>query len=119
MNNCIFCKIIKKEVPANIVYEDANFMAFLSIDPKSPGHTLVIPKTHHRWVWDVPNTGEYFEIATKIAKAEQKAFETEEIWSKIIGEEVHHAHIWVYPKPGTKGNPKDFQENQKKILEKL
>ncbi len=119
MNNCIFCKIIKKEVPADIVHEDKDFIVFLSIDPRSPGHSLIVPKNHHRWVWDVPNCGEYFEVARKIALAQRKAFGTEEIWSKVIGEEVPHAHIWIFPKPGTTGDPKDFKTNRDKIVSML
>mgnify|MGYP003395810746 CR=1 FL=1 len=129
--NCVFCKIIRGEIPSNKVYEDENFLAFLSIDPESPGHTLVIPKEHYRWVWDLPagrqaspNIGEYFEVVRKIAKAQQKAFNTEWIIEKIVGEDVPHAHIWVYP--GTKdGDPpsqsfggaskKDFEGNAEKI----
>lgn len=44
--NCIFCQIIKKEIPARIIYEDNNFLAFLDIEPNTYGHTLVIPKIH-------------------------------------------------------------------------
>ena len=113
--DCVFCKIVNKELPAEIVYEDDNFLAFLSIDPVSPGHTLVIPKEHHRWVWDVPNAGEYFEIAKKIAKAQQKAFNTEMIRSQIFGEEVPHAHIWVFPNDKTVGDAKDLKTNAEKI----
>ncbi|OHA17314.1 MAG: hypothetical protein A3C79_03280 [Candidatus Taylorbacteria bacterium RIFCSPHIGHO2_02_FULL_45_28] len=120
MKDCIFCKIIAKEIPADIVYENQDFMAFLSIDPFSPGHTLVIPKKHYRWVWDVPNVGDYFEIARKIALAQKKAYKQEEIWSKIIGEEVPHAHIWVFPNPkNTSGDKKDFEGNKKRIIETL
>jgi histidine triad (HIT) family protein len=46
MSDCIFCKIINKEVPSDIIYEDDNTLAFLDIQPSSKGHTLVIPKTH-------------------------------------------------------------------------
>lgn len=120
MENCIFCKIIKKEIPAEIVYEDSDFLAFLSIDPHSPGHTLVIPKEHYRWVWDVPNAGAYFEIAQKIAVAQKKTFSQDLIQGKIYGEEVPHAHIWVFPNPETtKGNKKDLKENAEKIREAL
>lgn len=116
MQNCIFCKIINKEIPAHIVYEDENFLAFLDIHPQSPGHTQVIPKEHHRWVWDVPNIGEYMEVAQKIAKAQQKAFGTDAIWSRIMGDEVFHAHIWVFPNPNEAvGDPKDFVGNAEKI----
>lgn len=120
MNDCIFCKIIKGEIPAHKVYEDDHFFAFLDIHPQSAGHTQVIPKEHHRWVWDVPNIGEYFEIVRKIAKAQQKAFKTEVIWSRVMGDEVFHAHIWVFPNPETiKDDPKNFELNAQKIKESL
>jgi len=120
MNDCIFCKIVKKEIPAHIVYDDEDFLAFLSIDPRSPGHTLVIPKKHYRWVWDVPEVGKYFEVARKIALAQQKAFKQDAIWSQVVGEEVPHAHIWVFPHPKeTPGDKMDFETNKKKIVENL
>ncbi len=119
MDNCIFCKIVQKEIPANIVYEDDSYMAFLDIHPQSPGHVQVIPKTHTRWAWQVPNAGAYFEVAKKIALAQQKAFNTEIIWSKIMGDEVPHAHIWVFPHPDTPGDKNDFAGNAEKIKENL
>lgn len=116
MENCIFCKIVKGEVPANKVYEDDKFLAFLDIHPQSPGHTLVIPKEHYRFVWDVPNAGEYFELAKKIALAQQKAFGTDIVWSKIMGDEIHHAHIWVFPHASEAvGDKNDFASNAEKI----
>jgi histidine triad (HIT) family protein len=116
MQECIFCKIVKKEIPAHIVYEDADFLAFLDIHPQSPGHTLVIPKKHYRWVWDVPNAGAYFGVVKKIALAQKKAFGQEMILSKIVGEDVPHAHIWVFPSNKTKGDKADFETNKKKII---
>ena len=113
--SCIFCKIVAGEIPVTKVYEDENFLAFLDIRPQSPGHTQVIPKKHYRWVWDVPNNGEYFEVVTKIAKAEQKAFETDWILSKIVGDEVEHAHIWVFPNDSVKGDKNDFASNAAKL----
>lgn len=128
--DCIFCKIVRKEIPANIVYEDNDFLAFLDINPQSPGHTLVIPKKHYRWVWDIeleskktsdgsPTLEKYFSVVSKIAKAERKAFEQEMILCKIIGEEVPHAHIWVFPEKNTRGDRKAFEENKTKIIEAL
>ncbi|MDP3763959.1 MAG: HIT domain-containing protein [bacterium] len=117
--NCIFCKIVKGEIPADKVYEDENFLAFLSINPQSSGHTLVIPREHYRWVWDVPNAGEYFSVAQKIAKAQQKVFETESIWAHVEGAEVPHAHIWIYPNPKTPGDKTDFKSNAEKIREAI
>lgn len=120
MENCIFCKIVNKEIPAHIVYEDSEFMAFLDIRPLSPGHTLLIPKKHYRWVWDVPNVGRYFEIARNIALAQRKAFGIEKVVSKIVGEEIFHAHIWLIPdKEKTQGDKNDFEGNKKKIIEGL
>ncbi len=108
MNTCIFCKIINKEIPAHIVYEDENYIAFLDIRPLSPGHTLVIPKQHMRWVWDSDHISEYFSIVQKIAKAQMKAFDAP-VFSKIIGEEIEHAHVWLYPDPEkAKGDKNDF-----------
>ena len=119
MKDCIFCKIINKEIPAHVVYEDNNFLAFLDIHPQSPGHTQIIPKQHYRWVWDVPNIGEYYEVAQKIAKAQQKAFSTDFVLSKVVGDEVPHAHIWVFPNNKIEGNPKAFEENAAKIRENM
>lgn len=126
MENCIFCKIVAGEVPSHTVYEDGDYLAFLDINPQSAGHTLVIPKEHYRWVWDLPagrqvspNIGDYFEVAHKVARAQQKAFGTDFILSKTIGDEVHHAHIWVFPNPKTSGDKTAFEENARKIREYL
>ena len=120
--NCIFCKIVSGEIPSHKVYEDENFLAFLDIHPQSPGHTQVIPKKHYRWVWDLPtgrqaspNIGKYFEIVKKIALAQRKAFNTDFILSRIVGDEVEHAHIWVFPNSKVVGDPKDFTGNAEKI----
>jgi histidine triad (HIT) family protein len=126
MTTCIFCKIISREIPAHIVYEDDNFLAFLDIHPQSPGHTQIIPKQHYRWVWDVPSQassgatiGTYFEVAQKIAHAQQRAFNTDWILSKIMGDEISHAHIWLFPNDKVIGDAKDFEGNKKKIVENL
>lgn len=100
MTDCIFCKIVNGDVPSTTVYEDDAYLAFLDIRPQSPGHTLVIPKAHARWVWDVEPIGPYFDAVQKIARAQQKAFGIEEVHARVVGEEVPHAHVWVYPAPG-------------------
>lgn len=115
MKDCIFCKIVRGELPSHKVYEDDKFLAFLDINPHSPGHTMVIPKEHYRWVWQVPNAGEYFEVAKKVALAQQKVFNTEWIISRVVGEEVPHAHIWVLPNSEVEGDKNDFANNAQKI----
>ncbi len=117
MDNCIFCKIVKGEIPCTKVYEDENFLAFLDIHPIAPGHTQIIPKKHYRWVWDVPNIGEFFEVAKKIALSQKKGFNADIIRSQVYGEEIPHAHIWVWPE--TTGDEKDLRGNAKKIISAL
>jgi len=95
---CVFCKIIKKELPSYSVFEDPNYVAFLDIRPMNPGHTLVVPKAHHRWVWDVPEVGEYFETATRIAKALQQTMKTDWIAADVAGMGVAHAHMHLVPR---------------------
>ncbi|HUY62266.1 MAG TPA: HIT domain-containing protein [Candidatus Paceibacterota bacterium] len=114
MQNCIFCKIVRGELPAHTVYEDDAFLAFLDIHPQAPGHAQVIPKAHYRWIWDVPDIGAYFEVVRKVAKAEQRAFGTEWILSKSVGDEVFHAHVWVFP-GDAKGDAADLAGNAEKL----
>ena len=114
--SCIFCKIAKGEVPAIKVYEDDQTLAFMDIHPRSPGHVQVIPKTHYRWMWDIPAIGPYFEIVQKIAKAQQGTFGTDMIICRIYGDEVPHAHTWLFPNPDqARGNQNLFEENAAKI----
>ncbi|MEK9184697.1 MAG: HIT family protein [Patescibacteria group bacterium] len=124
--DCIFCKIIAKQIPADIVYEDKDYLAFLDIHPQSSGQTLIIPKKHYRWVWDLPvqagmpNIGSYFEVAQKIALAQRKAFSVELIRSNVYGEEVPHAHISMFIDiKNNKGDKMDFKGNMEKIKENL
>lgn len=117
MENCIFCKIVSKKIPADIVYEDKRFIAFLDVHPREPGHVQVIPKEHFRWVWDVPYIGNYFEVVQKIAVAEKKAFKTDLIRSQVYGNEVPHAHVWVWPENGS--GSADFKKNAELIKKNL
>lgn len=98
MVDCIFCKIVKGEIPCHKVYEDKDFFAFLDIRPLNPGHTLVIPKKHIRWVWDSPNIGKYYKLVGKIANAMKEAFKTDYVVSLVFGQEVPHAHVWLVPR---------------------
>lgn len=104
MNDCLFCRIVKGEIPSYRVYEDKNFLAFLDIFPFGEGHTQVIPKKHYRWVWDLPadgkvspNIGEYFAVCHKIANHYKRVFHSELVISLIFGEQIPHAHIQLLP----------------------
>ena len=117
--NCIFCKIVAKEIPAHIVYEDDNFLAFLDIHPRAPGHVQVIPKQHMRWVWDHENIGDYFVVVQKIAKALQKTYGNDMVRSQIYGDEVPHAHVWLWPDIDFDGSEKEFSNHVEKIKKNL
>jgi histidine triad (HIT) family protein len=98
MSECIFCKIVAGDLPCYRVYEDENFLGFLDIYPRVKGHTLLIPKDHHRWVYDVPQFGEYWEAAKRISEATIAAFSPEFVSFITHGLEVAHAHIHILPR---------------------
>lgn len=97
-NSCIFCKIVNKKAPSYTVYEDSQFLAFLDIYPRTEGHTLVIPKNHYRFVYDVPYFDQYWLVVLKITKAMKKIFKPYFITYATHGLEVPHAHIHVLPR---------------------
>ena len=98
MEDCIFCQIVAKKLSSYHIYEDQNFVAFLDVFPREKGHVLVIPKAHLRWVVDVPNFGEYWEVAKKIGLAVQKATNADFISFLTHGLDVPHAHIHILPR---------------------
>ncbi|MFA5894761.1 MAG: HIT family protein [Candidatus Shapirobacteria bacterium] len=98
MSDCIFCKIASKELPSYTVYEDDNFMGFLDIHPIAKGHVQLIPKKHFRWTYDVPQFGQYFEVARMVGLATQRAVNADYISFVTFGIEVEHAHIWIVPR---------------------
>ena len=96
--DCIFCQIDNGELPCYKVYEDKDFLGFLDIAPLNPGNSLLIPKKHYRWVYDLPNFGEYWKAARKVALATQKAVKAHSINFLTLGYEVEHAHIRIIPR---------------------
>lgn len=95
---CIFCQIVKGKRKCLKVYEDKKFLAFLDKNPRNPGHTLLIPKKHFRWVWDIPYLGDFYQAAQKIVKKIKKAMKTDWVISPVLGDEVWHAHIHLIPR---------------------
>ncbi|MGL4606317.1 MAG: histidine triad nucleotide-binding protein [Eubacteriaceae bacterium] len=77
MENCLFCKIVNKEIPAEIVFEDKLVLAFKDIDPQAPVHILIIPKAHYDSILSVPAgddiIGHIHTIANRIALKENIA----------------------------------------------
>jgi histidine triad (HIT) family protein len=104
MDDCIFCKIVKGEIPAYKVYEDEKVYAFLDINPLSKGHTLVLPKEHYVNVLDTPKElyGYMSEIVKKIAQKIEDEYKPEGILinqnnGRRAGQEIDHVHIHIKP----------------------
>ena len=99
MDDCVFCKIIRGEIPCFKVYEDENFLAFLDINPIKPGHTLLIPKKHTDYVFDL-NDNEYSELMLKAKEVANKLkvkLNPKRIGIAVEGFGVPHAHIHLVP----------------------
>ncbi len=135
MENCIFCKIIRKEIPANIIYEDDNFLSFLDIRPVREGHLLIVPKVHEPLFYNL-NKNTYqdlFELSRKLAVILDKTFNPVRVGLSIVGFDVQHTHVHIIPmyelhditsKPildGTHIKPTkdEFAETVKKIKSKM
>ena len=101
--DCIFCKIISKEIPTKILYEDDDTISFLDAFPVAKGHTLVIPKKHHAKIQDLP-----FDVNQKLFDTVHKM--TSKVDSlegstliaihngKESGQEIPHVHVHLIPR---------------------
>ncbi|GAA0881380.1 HIT family protein [Algoriphagus jejuensis] len=95
----IFTKIINREIPAHIVAEDQNCIAFLDIMPLVKGHVLVVPKEETDYIFDMdPDAlAELNRFAQKVAKAIDKTIKCTRVGVAVIGLEVPHVHIHLIP----------------------
>ncbi len=105
MSECIFCKIVEGEIPAKSVYEDDEVLAFLDVNPLTPGHTLVIPKVHVERIAerDAATAAGYFEQVPRIVDAVQAGVDADGAtlaWNdgRAAGQEVPHAHLHIVPR---------------------
>jgi len=98
-SNCIFCKIVAKDIPADLVYEDDLTLAFLDNSPINPGHTLLIPKSHKDHLWDLEKEDYHYIMDTtkKIQSALQKTYSPPKVGLVVEGFGVAHAHLHVIP----------------------
>jgi histidine triad (HIT) family protein len=98
MADSIFTKIIKGEIPCHKIYEDDKTFAFLDIHPKTPGHTLVVPKKQVRFVWDLEDYDyqAVMDTVKKVALRIREVFNPPYVGEVIVGEDVPHAHVHVY-----------------------
>jgi histidine triad (HIT) family protein len=124
-NQNIFARILRGEIPCNKVYENRQTLAFLDIMPRSPGHTLVIPKAAARGILDIAadDFAEVARTARKIAIAAIKAFDAEGIIVQQFsgaasGQVVFHLHMHVMPmRTGVDLLPPQSRKEDARILE--
>ena len=133
--DCIFCKIVAGEIPADKIYEDEKSLAFLDIMPASVGHTLIIPKEHHANFDEVPAEVlcQTISCAQKIGRAIKEGLDLEgynvDIHNgEVAGQSVHHLHIHIIPRhagdglslfPRSKYQDGEAAEVANKIREKI
>lgn len=105
VRSCIFCRIVQKQVPSSLVFEDEKVMAFLDIRPLNEGHTLVIPKAHYESIFDIPkeHIAYLHGITKRIAFAVEKVTKADGISiiqqnGKAAGQDIFHLHVHVIPR---------------------
>lgn len=130
MQECIFCKIIKGEIPCFKVYEDDKVLAFEDINPISKGHTLVIPKKHAENIWEIPEEHlmAIHKAAKKIANGIKKSLNPIgvaclQLNGRGAGQVVMHYHLHLIPRgadepelPVSKWELKSGNQNEIKAI---
>ena len=108
---CAFCKVVNREVPARLVFEDEISLAFLDHRPVFPGHCLLIPKVHYETLTDLPAEliGPFFKTAQLLARAVESAMAAHGTFVAMnnrVSQSVPHLHVHIVPrrrKDGLKG----------------
>ena len=105
MKDCIFCKIIAREIPGHVVYENESVLAFLDISQTTKGHTLIIPKTHRIDVFEMEAKAmeQVFSVVPKIARALKETFGCSGMNvvnnnGESAGQTVFHYHVHLIPR---------------------
>jgi len=132
LDRCEFCKLVRRESPASLVYEDETVMAFLDIRPINEGHTLVIPKKHYETIYEVPEEeiAHLYRIAQRIAIAIRKGVKPGGISitqhnERGAGQDVFHVHVHVIPRyegqrlPRFEEIPEASRERLDEVAERL
>jgi histidine triad (HIT) family protein len=103
--NCIFCRIIQKDVPNAIIYENEKFLAFMDKYPINLGHTLIVPKQHYSNLLDMPTeiVGEMYSLVPTLAKAitsviNSDGFNINQNNGKSANQIVPHVHVHIVPR---------------------
>jgi diadenosine tetraphosphate (Ap4A) HIT family hydrolase len=119
--DCIFCKIVRGEIPSHKVYEDKDFLAILDISPNTRGVTLVLTKKHYpSYAFDMPDDvyKNLLLVTKKVAKTIDKALGVKRTAMVMEGMEIDHAHIKLYPIHGLKESFEEIWAPKKIFFEK-
>jgi histidine triad (HIT) family protein len=131
MEDTIFTKIVKGEIPCYKIAENDKFFAFLDISPIAKGHTLVITKLQNDYIFDLPDDllGEMMVFAKKVAVGIREAIPCNRIGVAVIGIDVPHNHIHLVPINGVgdlnfkadrvKLTPEEFKQIAENIAQKI
>ena len=102
---CLFCKIVDKEIKAEVLYEDDHVVAFLDVKPRSPGHTMVIPKEHAPNILELSDSEitPLFTAVKRMAELLSKKLKPDGITigmnqGRASGQEVDHLHVHLMPR---------------------
>ena len=105
MEDCIFCKIVKGEIPAEKIFESNNFIVIKDANPKTEGHSLVIPKEHYKTFLDMPASlfGEFLETAKEavfklLQQENAEGFNLVMNNYEVAGQIIPHAHLHILPR---------------------
>ena len=99
MVDCIFCKIVKGEIPSYKIYVDREFLAFLDVFPATKGQTLILPKKHVPYLFDLDESSyvKLFSLTKEIGKAIDAALDPERTCVVVEGFQVPHVHVRLHP----------------------
>jgi histidine triad (HIT) family protein len=119
--DCIFCKIVRGEIPCHKVYEDEMYLAFLDINPNTEGMTLVIPKKHYgSYLVEMPDKdySDFLLMCKKRIKQLDKNLGTNRTALVFEGMGVNHVHAKLYPMHGVDEDWKETWVSEKRFFEK-
>lgn len=121
MKDCIFCKIINKELPTRTIYEDKDIQVIMNTNPITDGHLLILPKKHYENIFDIKE--EIIAHSIKVLREKLYSLIKEKLnceglticENNFLGQEIKHFHIHVIPR--YKNDNVDFSYNKDKITD--
>ena len=118
MADCVFCRIRDREIPAHVVLDEDEVLAFLDQRPVFPGHVLLIPRVHHETLMDLPTEllAPVFAATQRVSRAVQAAMEADGVFvaaNNVVSQSVPHLHMHVVPRRRKDGLRGFFWPRQK------